>query len=181
MPVEIDDFCPNLVGAAHIWPQGFILKKSDCVRKALRILPCGVQGRLLFVFITIVISVMLFVVFVAVVIVGDVRKERGQLLGPNNCLPLLSGDAGALSVPSSPHNGQAACSPAGLATLPTVPTLALFRPRQALPRSQTQALPPTKQHPRQARQRQHQRSSRRQTQSPPPPRVQTHPCRDVPA
>jgi hypothetical protein len=24
MPVEIDDFHPNLVGAAHIWPQGFI-------------------------------------------------------------------------------------------------------------------------------------------------------------
>jgi hypothetical protein len=24
LSVEIDDFCPNLVGAAHIWPQGFI-------------------------------------------------------------------------------------------------------------------------------------------------------------
>jgi hypothetical protein len=24
MLVEIDDFRPNLVGAAHIWPQGFI-------------------------------------------------------------------------------------------------------------------------------------------------------------
>jgi hypothetical protein len=23
-PVEIDDFRPNLAGAAHIWPQGFI-------------------------------------------------------------------------------------------------------------------------------------------------------------
>ncbi len=24
LPVEIDDFRPNLAGAAHIWPQGFI-------------------------------------------------------------------------------------------------------------------------------------------------------------
>jgi hypothetical protein len=24
LPVKIDDFRPNLVGAAHIWPQGFI-------------------------------------------------------------------------------------------------------------------------------------------------------------
>jgi hypothetical protein len=24
LPVEIDDFHPNFVGAAHIWPQGFI-------------------------------------------------------------------------------------------------------------------------------------------------------------
>jgi hypothetical protein len=24
LPVEIDDFCPNLAGVAHIWPQGFI-------------------------------------------------------------------------------------------------------------------------------------------------------------
>jgi len=87
-----------------------------------------------------------------------------------------------LSVPSSPRNGQAACSPAGLATPPTVPMHALLRPRQALPRPQTQALPPTKQRPRQARQRQHQQSFHRRTQSPPPPPcVQTHPCHDMPA
>jgi len=71
-----------------------LLKKSDCIRKALRILPCDVQGCLLFVFITIVISVLLLIVFVVAitivaVIVGDRRKERGQLLGPNSCLPLL--------------------------------------------------------------------------------------------
>jgi hypothetical protein len=24
LSVEIDDFCPNLVRVAHIWPQGFI-------------------------------------------------------------------------------------------------------------------------------------------------------------
>jgi hypothetical protein len=54
-----------------------LLKESDCIRKALRILPCGVQGRLLFVFTTIVISVMLLVVFVVAVTVGDRRKERG--------------------------------------------------------------------------------------------------------
>jgi hypothetical protein len=65
------------------------LKKSDYVRKVLRILPCGIQGRLLFVFTTIVINVLLLVVFVAAVTVGDRRKERGQLLGPNSCLPLL--------------------------------------------------------------------------------------------
>jgi len=34
-------------------------------------------------------SLLKYVVFVAVVTVGDRRKERGQLLGPNNCLPLL--------------------------------------------------------------------------------------------
>jgi hypothetical protein len=66
-----------------------LLKKNDCVRKALRILPCGVQGRLLFVFTTIVISVLLLVVFVVAVTVGDMPKERGQLLDPNSCLPLL--------------------------------------------------------------------------------------------
>jgi hypothetical protein len=42
-----------------------LLKKSDCVRKTLRILPCGVQGRLFFVFTIIVISVLLLIVFVA--------------------------------------------------------------------------------------------------------------------
>jgi hypothetical protein len=62
LPVKIDDFRPNLAGAAHIWPQGFI---------------------------HIVINVLLLVVFVAVVTVGDRRKERGQLLGPNSYLPLL--------------------------------------------------------------------------------------------
>jgi hypothetical protein len=71
-----------------------LFKKSDCVRKALQILPCGVQGRLFFVFTTIVISVLLLIVFivaitVAVIIIGDRCKERGQLLGPNSCLPLL--------------------------------------------------------------------------------------------
>jgi hypothetical protein len=66
-----------------------LLKKSDYVRKALRILPCGIQGRLLFVFTTIVISVLLLVVFVAAVTVGDRRKEQGQLLVPNSYLPLL--------------------------------------------------------------------------------------------
>jgi hypothetical protein len=66
-----------------------LLKKSNCVRKGLRILPCGVQGRLLFVFTTIVINVLLLVIFVATIIVGDKRKERGQLLGLNSCLPLL--------------------------------------------------------------------------------------------
>jgi hypothetical protein len=66
-----------------------LLKKSDCVHKALRILPCGVQGRLLFVFTIIVINVVLLVVFVAAVTIGDRRKERGQLFGPNSCLPLL--------------------------------------------------------------------------------------------
>jgi hypothetical protein len=66
-----------------------LLKKSDYIRKALRILPCGIQGRLLFVFTTIVISVLLLIVFVAVVTIGDKRKKRGQLLGPNSCLPLL--------------------------------------------------------------------------------------------
>jgi len=81
---------------------------------------------------------------------------------------------------SSPLNEQAACSPAGLATPPTVLTPASLCPHQALPRPQT--LPPAKQHPHQAHQRQHQRSPRRRTQSPPlPPRVQTHPCHDVPA
>jgi len=92
-----------------------------------------------------------------------------------------SGNAGALSVPSSPHKGQAACSPAGLATPPTVLAPTPLHPRQALPRPQTQALPPTKQRLHQARQRQHQRLSHHRTQSPlPPPRVQTHPCHDVP-
>jgi len=83
-------------------------------------------------------------------------------------------------------NGQAACSPVGFATPPTVPApaplhpcQAPLRPCQALPRPQIQVLLPAKQHPRQARQRQHQRSSRRRTQSPPPPRVQTHPCPNV--
>jgi hypothetical protein len=66
-----------------------LLKKSDYVCKALRILPCGVQGCLLFVFTIIVISVLLLVVFVATVTIGDRRKEQGQLLGPNNCLLLL--------------------------------------------------------------------------------------------
>jgi hypothetical protein len=66
-----------------------LLKKSDYVRKVLRILPCGIQGRLHFVFTTIVINVLLLVVFIAAVTVGDRRKERGQLLGPNSCLPLL--------------------------------------------------------------------------------------------
>jgi hypothetical protein len=66
-----------------------LLKKSDCVHKALRILPCGIQGCLLFIFTTIVISVLLLVVFIAVVTIGDRRKERSQLLGPNSCLPLL--------------------------------------------------------------------------------------------
>jgi len=92
------------------------------------------------------------------------------------------GDADALSVPSSLRNWQAACSLAGFATPPTVPAPTSFHPCQAFPGPQTQALPPTKQRPRQAHQHQHQRSSRRRTQSPPPPpRVQTHPCRDVPA
>jgi hypothetical protein len=31
----------------------------------------------------------MLVVFVVVVIVGDMRKEQGQLLGLNSCLPLL--------------------------------------------------------------------------------------------
>ncbi len=93
-----------------------------------------------------------------------------------------SSDANALSVSSSPCNGQAACSPAGLATPPTIPALAPLHFRQALPRPQTQALPPTKHRPRQVRQRQHQWSSHHRTQSPPPPpHVQTHPCHDVPA
>ncbi len=61
LSVEIDDFCPNLIGAAHIRPQGFI--------GSLR-----VRAKL---------------VTVVVVTVGDRRKERGQLLGPNSCLPLL--------------------------------------------------------------------------------------------
>jgi hypothetical protein len=59
-----------------------LLKKNNCVRKALQILSCGIQGCLLFVFTTIVINVLLLVVFVvivtvAVVTVGDKRKERG--------------------------------------------------------------------------------------------------------
>jgi hypothetical protein len=66
-----------------------LLKKSDYVRKALQILPCGIQGCLLFVFTTIVISVVLLIIFVVAVTVGDKRKKRGQLLGPNSCLPLL--------------------------------------------------------------------------------------------
>jgi hypothetical protein len=71
-----------------------LLKKSDSICKALRILPCNVQGHLFFVFTTIVISVLLLIVFVVVVTVvavtvGDRRKERGQLFGPNSCLPLL--------------------------------------------------------------------------------------------
>jgi hypothetical protein len=66
-----------------------LLKKSDYVHKALRILPCGIQGRLLFVFTTIVISVLMFVTFIATITVADKHKERGQLLGPNSCLPLL--------------------------------------------------------------------------------------------
>jgi len=59
LSVEIDDFRPNLAGPAHIWPQGLI------------------QGRLLFIFTTIVINVLLLVVFVVVVTVGDMHKERG--------------------------------------------------------------------------------------------------------
>jgi preprotein translocase subunit SecY len=71
-----------------------LLKKNDCVRKALQIVPCGVQGRLLFIFTIIVINILLLVVFVvavtiAVVTVGDRRKKRGQFFGPNNYLPLL--------------------------------------------------------------------------------------------
>ncbi len=132
LPVEIDDFCPNLAKATHIWPQGFM--------------------------------------------------QRTRSASWSQQLPsFASGDASALRVPSSPCNGQAACSPAGLATPPTVHAPAPLRPRQAFPRLQTQALPPTKQCPCQARQRQHQRSSHHRTQSPPPPPfVQTHPCRDVP-
>jgi len=61
LPVEIDDFRPNLAGATHIWPQGFI--------GSLR-----VRAKL---------------VTVVVVTAGDRRKEQGQLLGPNSCLPLL--------------------------------------------------------------------------------------------
>jgi hypothetical protein len=52
-----------------------LLKKNNCVPKALRILPYGVQGRLLFIFTTIVISVLLLVVFIAAVTIGDRRKE----------------------------------------------------------------------------------------------------------
>ncbi len=36
-----------------------------------------------------VLSVLQLVVFIAAVTVGDRHKERGQLLGPNSCLPLL--------------------------------------------------------------------------------------------
>jgi hypothetical protein len=75
LPIEIDDFHPNLATAAHIWPQRFI-------------------GRLLFVFTTIVISVLLLIIFIAAVTVvavtiGDRCKEQGQLFGPNRCFPLL--------------------------------------------------------------------------------------------
>ncbi len=138
LPIEIDDFRPNLAGVTHIWPQGFI-------------------GSL------------------------RVRVQRTTSASWSEQLPSSAfGDADVLSVSSSPRNGQAACSLVGLATPPTVHACAPLCPRQALPHPQTQALPPAKQRPRQARQHQHQRSSRRRTQSPPPPRVQTHPCRDVP-
>ncbi len=104
-----------------------LLKKNDCVRKALRILPCGVHGRLLFVFTTIVISVLHFVVFVVVVIVGD----RQRLAFWSQQLPSsASGDTDDLSVLNSPRNGQAACSLAGLATPSTVPAPAPLRPHQ---------------------------------------------------
>ncbi len=119
LPVEIDDFRPNLVGAAHIWPQGFI-------------------GSL------------------------KVRAQRTRLASWSQQLPSSAfGDANALSVLSSPCNGQAAYSPARLVTPPTVPVPAPLRPRHALPRLETQAFPLAKQRPHQARQRQHQRLSRR--------------------
>jgi len=85
---------------------------------------------------------------------GAAQRRRSQQLPSST-----SGDTGALSILSSPRNKQAACSLTGLATPPTIPMLAPLRPRQALPRPQTQALPPAKQRPRQTRQRQRQRSS----------------------
>ncbi len=109
------------------------------------------------------------------------HAERTRSASWSQQLPSSAfGDAGALSVLSSPCNGQAACSPVGLATPLTIPAPIPLHPCQALPRPQTQALPPIKHCLRQVRQRQHQRSSHRRTQSPPPPpRVQTHPCRDA--